>query len=304
MVDSIPHHAAEIAPPEVLAEVSRGGFLRALRRSPKGLSGVLLVGLVLICAVAGFAIAPHDPTQQVLEWRFLPPVWAEGGTWNHILGGDNLGRDIFSRILVGARTSIAVAVVVVAVAATVGSILGAIAGYTGGVVDNIIMRLVDFLLAFPFLLLALMIMAILGPGFWTMVLALSIALWVNYARVVRGEALRISQMEFVEAARSIGVPDWRIVIGHVVPNVLPSVLVLGTLEVAQVIIAEAALSFLGLGMQPPIPSWGKMISEGRDFMYDAPWLLLGPGVAILLTSIGVNLFGDFLRDFVDPRSKR
>ena len=198
----------------------------------------------------------------------------------------------------------AVAVVVVALAATIGSLLGAVAGYAGGIVDNIIMRLADFLLAFPFLLLALMIMAILGPGFWTMVLALSIALWVNYARVVRGEALRIEQMEFVEAARSIGVPGWRIVLGHVVPNVIPSVLVLATLEVALVIIAEAALSVLGLGVQPPTPSWGKMISEGRDFLYDAPWMVLGPGLVILMTSVGINLFGDFLRDFIDPRTER
>ena len=290
--------------PERAPAAERGRFRRALRRSPKGLAGLVLVGLVLACAALAPVLAPIDPVQQVLDWRFLPPAWAQGGGWDHILGGDNLGRDIFSRVVVGARTSVAVAVLVVALSATIGSLLGAIAGYAGGIVDNVIMRLADFQLAFPFLLLALMIMAILGPGFWTMVLALSIALWVNFARVVRGEALRIRQMEFVEAARSIGVPGWRIVLGHVVPNVIPSILVLATLDVALVIIAEAALSFLGLGVQPPTPSWGKMISEGRDFLYDAPWMVLGPGLVILMTSVGINLFGDFLRDFADPRAER
>ncbi|WP_082407438.1 ABC transporter permease [Mesorhizobium sp. 1M-11] len=304
MADSTLSQIAATAPTESVHNVARNQFLKALRRSPKGLAGLLLIGMILIGAAAAPALAPYDPAQQVLGWRFLPPVWATGGGWDHILGGDNLGRDIFSRIVVGARTSLAVAIIVVALAATIGSLLGAVAGYAGGIVDNLIMRLVDFLLAFPFLLLALMIMAILGPGFWTMVLALSIALWVNYARVVRGEALRIEQMEFVEAARSIGVPGWRIVLGHVLPNVIPSVLVLATLEVALVIIAEAALSFLGLGVQPPTPSWGKMISEGRDFLYDAPWMVLGPGLVILMTSVGINLFGDFLRDFVDPRAER
>lgn len=289
--------AAERAP-----EAERGRFRRALRRSPKGLTGLALVVLILAIAAAA-ALAPHDPARQVLEWRFLPPAWAPGGDWAHPLGGDNLGRDIFSRVVVGARTSIAVAALVVALATTIGSLLGAIAGYAGGAVDSVVMRLADFQLAFPFLLLALMIMAILGPGFWTLVLALSITHWVNFARVVRGEAMRIRQMEFVEAARSIGVPGWRIVLGHVMPNVIPSILVLATLDVALVIIAEAALSFLGLGVQPPTPSWGRMISEGRDFLYDAPWMVLGPGLVILMTSVGINLFGDFLRDLYDPRAE-
>ncbi|MDR6294181.1 ABC-type dipeptide/oligopeptide/nickel transport system permease subunit [Inquilinus ginsengisoli] len=299
MVESALPMPAERAP-----AVERGRFRRALLRSPKGLTGLVLVGLILAVAATAPLLAPHDPARQMLEWRFLPPAWATGGDWSHLLGGDNLGRDIFSRVVVGARTSIAVAALVVALATTVGSLLGAVAGYAGGAVDSVVMRLADFQLAFPFLLLALMIMAILGPGFWTVVLALSIALWVNFARVVRGEALRIRQMEFVEAARSIGVPGWRIVLGHVLPNVIPSILVLATLDVALVIIAEAALSFLGLGVQPPTPSWGKMISEGRDFLYDAPWMVLGPGAVILMTSVGINLFGDFLRDWVDPRAER
>ncbi len=280
------------------------GFLNALGKSAKGMAGLFVIGVVVLCAVAAPLLAPHDPAEQVLEWRFLPPVWAVGGSWSHILGGDNLGRDILSRVIVGSQVSVAAAIIIVSLAATIGTLLGAVAGYAGGVLDTIIMRLADFLLAFPFLLLALMIMAILGPGFWTMILALSTVLWVNYARVARADALRIRQMEYVEAARSIGVSEWRIILGHVMPNVLPSAIVLAMLDFATVIIAEAALSFLGLGVQPPTPSWGKMISEGRDFLYDTPWIVLGPGLLILTTSVGINLFGDFLRDFVDPRAER
>jgi ABC-type dipeptide/oligopeptide/nickel transport system permease subunit len=195
----------------------------------------------------------------------------------------------------------AVAVIVVTGATLIGSLLGATAGYLGGRVDAVAMRAVDFMLAFPFLLLALIVMAVLGPGFWSMTLALVVALWAQFARIVRAEAMRVRRLDFIDAARAVGAPTWRIVRDHVVPNVLPSVIVLGTLQIAQVIIAEAALSFLGLGVQPPTPSWGGMISEGRDFLADAPWMTLAPAGAILVTSIGVNLFGDFLRDLWDPR---
>jgi ABC-type dipeptide/oligopeptide/nickel transport system permease subunit len=279
-------------------------FRRALARSAKGLTGLALILLALGTALAAPLIAPQDPARQVIEWRFLPPAWDEGGSLAHLLGGDDLGRDIFSRVVMGARVSIAVAVLVVALATTIGSLLGAIAGYFGGLADTLIMRLAEFQLAFPFLLLALMFMAVLGPGFATLVTALTVALWVNFARVVRGEAMKIRPLEYIDAARSIGVPTWRIVVGHVLPNVFPSIVVLATLDVALVIIAEAALSFLGLGVQPPTPSWGMMISDGRDFLYEAPWMVLGPGVAILCTSIGINLFGDFLRDTYDPRLER
>lgn len=221
-----------------------------------------------------------------------------------LLGGDNLGRDIWSRMLMGAQVSMAVAVIVVSLAVVVGSLLGAIAGYFGGWIDAIVMRLVDFQLAFPFLLLALIFMAILGPGFGTLVMALAFALWINFARIVRSETMRIRSLEFVDAARTMGVSDARIILGHVIPNVLPAMLVLATLDVALVIISEAALSFLGLGVQPPTPSWGLMISEGRNFLYDAPWMVVGPGIAVLVASVGINLFGDFLRDYYDPRLER
>jgi ABC-type dipeptide/oligopeptide/nickel transport system permease subunit len=288
----------------IALEPGAARFWRALRRSAKGLTGFALIGLMVAIALAAPFVAPHDPARQVIEWRFLPPVWEDGGSAAHLLGGDDLGRDIFSRVLLGARISITVALIVVALAMTIGSLLGALAGYFGGLLDTVIMRLAEFQLAFPFLLLALMFMAVLGPGFATLVTALTVALWVNFARVVRGEAMKIRPLEYIEAARSIGVPTWRIVLGHVLPNVFPAIVVLATLDVALVIIAEAALSFLGLGVQPPTPSWGMMISDGRDFLYEAPWMVLGPGVAILCTSVGINLFGDFLRDTYDPRLER
>ena len=279
-------------------------FRHALRHSAKGLTGLGLILLVLLVALLAPVIAPHDPAAQVLEWRFAPPAWEPEGKAANLLGGDNLGRDILTRVVLGARVSIAVALIVVVIAGFAGSLLGAVAGYFGGVVDAVIMRLIDFQLAFPFLLLALIFMAILGPGFSTLVLALAFALWINFARVVRSETLRIRNLEFIDAARSIGVTHRRIILGHVLPNVLPSIIVIATLDVALVIIAEAALSFLGLGVQPPTPSWGLMISEGRDFLHDAPWMVLGPGLAVLMTSVGINLFGDFLRDVYDPRLQR
>jgi ABC-type dipeptide/oligopeptide/nickel transport system permease subunit len=282
------------------ARIVRPGFGRRLARSPKGLTGLLGLAIIVLIALAATVLAPWDPAAQVLEWRFLPPAWATGGSAAHLLGGDNLGRDIFSRVIVGARVSILVGVAVVAIAGTIGSALGAIAGYFGGLVGAAIMRLADFQQAFPFLLLALMVTAILGPGVVTLVIALAFPLWVNFARVVRAEALRIRELDYVAAARAIGVTDAGILRGHVLPNVFPSIVVLATLDVALIVIAEAALSFLGLGVQPPTPSWGGMISEGRDFLADAPWMALGPGLAILVTAVSINLFGDFLRDTYDP----
>lgn len=274
---------------------------RALAASPKGLTGATLITIVLLVGLFAPLLAPHDPAAQAVADRFRPPAWSAGGSWSLPLGGDNLGRDIFSRVIVGARASIAIGALVVITAMIAGSLLGAAAGYFGGLVDAAIMRAVDFQLAFPFILLAIVCMAVLGPGFFGTFLALSIAIWVNYARLVRGEALKLRELDYILAARSIGVSGPRIVLGHVIPNVLPSILVMATLDIAWVIIFEAALSFLGLGVQPPTPSWGVMISEGRNYLYESHWMTLAPGLAILLTSVGINLLGDFLRDTYDPR---
>jgi ABC-type dipeptide/oligopeptide/nickel transport system permease subunit len=300
--------SADAAVPAVAAEVElpRGGrrFLRELLRNPKGLTGFVLVLSVLLIALFAPVIATNDPAEQVITHRFLPPFWAEGGKLTHPLGGDNLGRDIFSRVVHGTRISVVVALIVIAVIVVFGTAVGLASGYFGRLVDSILMRIVDFQLSFPFILLALLLLAILGKSFWTLVLALSVAFWVNIARLVRGETMRIRSLEFVQAARGIGVPEWRIITGHILPNTLPALVVLATLDVAVIVLAEAAMSFLGLGIQPPTPSWGTMISDGRNYLYEAPWMTLAPGLGIMLTAIGINLLGDFLRDTYDPRMAR
>lgn len=283
---------------------SNRSFVRSLLRSPKGMTGLVMIVLVVACAVFANFLAPHSHSSQVIDWRFAPTVWQEGGTTTNLLGGDNLGRDILSRTIMGAQVSVQVALIVVSIALVIGTMLGAIAGFFGGIVDTIIMRLVDFQLAFPFLLLALIFMAVLGPGFATLVMALSFALWINFARVVRSETMRIRKLDFVDAATTMGVSRLRIIVTHVLPNVLPAILVVATLDIALVIISEASLSFLGLGVQPPTASWGVMISEGRDFLYDQPWIVIAPGLAVLISAVGINLFGDFLRDYFDPRLER
>lgn len=279
-------------------------FLRSLLHSPKGMTGLAMIAIMAGCALLAPWLAPHDHAAQVLEWRFAPTVWQDGGTTTNLLGGDNLGRDIFSRTIMGAQVSIQVALIVVSIALVVGTLLGAMAGFFGGIVDTIIMRVVDFQLAFPFLLLALIFMAVLGPGFATLVMALAFALWINFARVVRSETMRLRKLDFIDAAVTMGVSRMRIIATHILPNVLPAVLVVATLDIALVIISEAALSFLGLGVQPPTASWGVMISEGRDFLYDQPWIVIAPGFAVVVSAVGINLFGDFLRDYYDPRLER
>lgn len=279
-------------------------FLSSLGRSAKGLTGMFLIMLVVACALFARQIVPYDHAQQVIEWRYAPTAWQAGGSTRNLLGGDNMGRDIFSRTIMGAQISVQVALIVVSIALVIGSALGALAGYFGGWIDTLIMRAVDFQLAFPFLLLALIFMAVLGPGFATLVMALSFALWINFARIVRSETMRIRKLDYVDAAITMGVSQLRIIATHVLPNVLPAVLVMATLDIALVIISEASLSFLGLGVQPPTASWGVMIAEGRDFLYDQPWIVIAPGIAVLISSVGINLFGDFLRDYFDPRLER
>ncbi len=291
-------HAAETAP----RFLSR--FFAELRRAPKGMIGFAIIAIVLFTAAFAPLFAPHDPTMQVLGDRFRPPFYAPDGSLSHFLGADNMGRDILSRVILGARTSVFVAIVVIVIIAVFGSTVGLLSGYFGGILDAVLMRVVDFQLSFPFLLLALILLAIFGPGFETLILALSVAFWVNFARLVRSETLKLRETDFVQAARSIGVSHAAIMVKHILPNAFPSIIVLATLDVAIVIISEAALSFLGLGIQPPTPSWGMMISDGRNYLYQSPWIVLAPGLAIVATAIGINLFGDFLRDTYDPRQYR
>lgn len=274
-------------------------FFSRLRRSPKGLTGAILISLAILAAITAPLVAPYSPTKQTVRAKFAKPVFVDAES-DYILGGDNLGRDILSRVLYGSRASLAIGFLVTITAAVAGSIAGAFAGFRGGLFDTIIMRLVDVQLSIPFILLAMIVLAVMGPGFWSVYVALAVALWVNYARLVRGETLRIREMEYVAAARTIGVSERRILFTHVLPNVVHSILVLATLDMAFVIIFEASLTFLGLGIQPPTPTWGFMLSEGRNYLQESPWMSIFPGLAIILTVVGINLFGDWLRDTFDP----
>ena len=260
-------------------------------------TGLVLVGIAVLAAALGPFIASADPSTQVLALRLAAPSMA------HPFGMDELGRDILARILSGARISLLVGVAVVGVSATVGTLLGSMAGYHGGVVDDVISRVIDVLLAFPGLLLAIALVAVLGPSLTNVLLALTAIGWVGYARLVRGLVLRAREFEYVQAARALGASTWRIIAVHLVPATLPALLVQATLGMAGAIIGEASLSYLGLGVQPPTPSWGTMLSGGRAHMLDAPHLTIFPGLAIALLVVGFNLLGDGLRDRFEGRRR-
>ena len=260
--------------------------------------GLLIVLLTVFAAVAGPFLSPWDPSAQELARRLESPSAA------HPLGLDELGRDILARLLVGARISLLVGIAVVSVSSAAGMLFGSIAGYFGGVVDDVISRVIDVLMAFPGILLAIALVAVLGPSLVNVVPALSVIGWVGYARLVRGQALRTRELEFVQAARASGAGAARIVLRHVLPTAIPAVVVQATLGMAGAIIAEAALSFLGLGVQPPTPSWGTMLDAGRAHLFDAPHLTIFPGLAIATLVLGFNFLGDGLRDRVDPKTVR
>jgi len=253
-------------------------------------AGALIVGLAVLAAVIGPWLVPFDPSAQELVLRL------EGPSRLHWLGLDELGRDILARIMSGARISLFVGLVVVSVSASIGALMGSLAGYYGGIVDEVISRAIDILLAFPGLLLAIALVAVLGPSLTNVALALSLIGWVGYARVVRGQVLQAREFEYVAAARAIGAATPRILLRHVLPAALPALTVQATLGMGGAILSEAALSFLGLGVQPPTPSWGAMLNYGRAHVLDAPHLTVFPGVAIALVVLGLNLLGDSLRD--------
>ena len=258
--------------------------------------GAAIVLLAILAALAGPVIVPFDPADQELALRL------EGPSTRHWFGLDELGRDIFARVLSGARISLMVGLVVVGVSSTLGTLLGSIAGYFGGLVDELLSRLMDILLAFPGLLLAIAMVAVLGPSLTNVILALSLIGWVGYARLVRGQVLRARELEFVQAARALGAATPRILVRHIIPTALPAVTVQATLGMGGAILAEAALSFLGLGVQPPTPSWGTMLSYGRAHMLEAPHLTIFPGLAIAVLVLGFNFLGDGLRDALDPQA--
>ncbi len=260
--------------------------------------GAAVVVIAVLAAVFGPILSPFDPAMQELPLRLVGP------SATHWFGLDELGRDIFACVLSGARISLMVGIVVVGVSATVGTLLGAIAGYFGGRIDEAISRIIDILLAFPGLLLAIALVAVLGPSLTNVVLALSAIGWVGYARLVRGQVLRAREFEFVQAARALGATTPRILLQHIIPTALPAVTVQATLGMGGAILAEASLSFLGLGVQPPTPSWGTMLSYGRSHLLDAPHLTIFPGLAIAILVLGFNFLGDGLRDALDPATTR
>jgi peptide/nickel transport system permease protein len=268
----------------------------AIRRNGLGFLGLVLAAFAVLAALAAPILAPHNPFIGDLTQGLRPP-----GTPGHPLGTDQLGRDTLSRVLYGARVALFIGLCTVLVTAIVGGLLGLLAGFFGGWSGQVLMRLCDVQLSFPFILLALTINAIVGLGLRNIIISLSAAGWVVYARVVRGEVLSVKQRDFVQAAAALGTSRARILFRHILPNVAPSIIIVASLQFSQFIVAEAAISFLGFGVQPPTPAWGSMLSESRDFLYVAWWLAAFPGAALALTALGVNLVGDWLRDVLDPK---
>ena len=262
---------------------------------------VILAVMLIIPAVFANLISPHDPVDVNLRARLMPPAWMEGGSWEYVLGTDRQGFDILSRIIHGARISLSISVLAIALGGGVGTVLGLVAAYRGGWIDTLIMRIVDIKLAFPSILLALVLVAVSGPGFQTVVLVIALLLWARFARMVRGEALAIKQQDFIARAQVAGASPIRIMVRHIFPNVVNTVVVLATLEVGHVIILESTLSFLGAGLVKPTPAWGLMVADGRALIVTAWWLFFFPTLAIVLTVLSMNLLGDWLRDRLDPK---
>jgi peptide/nickel transport system permease protein len=269
---------------------------RQIRRHGLGVIGLLLASLAVAVALAAPWLAPHNPIASDFTASLEPP-----GTPGHPFGTDQLGRDLLSRVLYGARIALFIGFCTVLLTAVVGGLLGLLAGFFEGWGGAALMRIADVQLSFPFILLALTINAIVGLGLRNIIISLSAAGWVVYARVVRGEVLSVKQREYVQAAAALGMGRPRLLFGHVLPNVAPSIIVVASLQFSQFIVAEAAISFLGFGVQPPTPAWGSMLSESRDFLYVAWWLAAFPGAALALTALGINLVGDWLRDVLDPK---
>jgi peptide/nickel transport system permease protein len=262
------------------------------------MGGAAIVLLLVVVAAAAPWVAPCHFADQNLDGVLQPPSRA------HPLGTDDFGRDVLSRIIYGSRISLSVGVVAVSIGAGLGILLGAAAGYLGGWVDHLVVALIDIAWSFPTILLAIALVAVLEPGLTSAMVALGLVTWPSYARVMRGQVLSLREKEFVEGARAMGASSWRIVARHLIPNAIPPMIVMATLGMADAIIVESTLSYLGLGAQPPLPSWGSMLNAGRTFMHRAPWLAVFPGLAIMLTVLGFNLFGDALRDALDPRMKQ
>jgi peptide/nickel transport system permease protein len=274
--------------------------LYSLMQSPPAVFGLVVLLLVVVCAVFAPILAPYNPLTQNIPERLSPPDWSLA-LGSHFLGTDSLGRDILSRIIYGSRISLVVGLSSVVGAGVIGVLIGLVSGFYGDWVDHLLMRLVDVWMSIPFLVLAIAIVAVLGPSLENIIIVLAVTGWVQYSRIVRGQVLSTREETYVEAARVVGASNVRIMFLHVLPNVTNSIIVIATLQVAQMITSEAALSFLGLGVQPPTPAWGSMVAEGRDVISIAWWLSTFPGLAIVFTVLAINLLGDWLRQVLDPR---
>jgi peptide/nickel transport system permease protein len=274
------------------------------RWSWTGAIGIAIVALLLASALLGPFLHLPDPIRGDLRARMMAPTLSLAGPGAHPFGTDQLGRDILSRIVTGSRVTLGVAGAAVILGGVVGVLLGLVSGYFGGLTDRLLMRLVDIQLAMPLMLLALMVVAALGPSLPNLITVLALTSWVRYARVIRAQVLAVREREFVQSARAIGAGTWRILLRHILPNVTTPVLIVASLELARIIVLEAGLSFLGLGIQPPAPSWGRMLADGRTYIASAWWIITLPGLALMLAVLGVNLTGDWLRDRLDPRAAR
>ena len=285
-------------------EVTWGSKYRTLIiRNLKGIFGMIVLAIAISTAVFSPFISPHDPYTQALDQRLIPPCWQAGGTLTHVLGTDHLGRDVLSRLIYGSRVSILVGFSAVFFPGLIGITLGLLSGYFSRYVGAVVMRIVDMFLAIPYAVMAIAVITAIGTGLLNLILVLTITRWAHYARIMNGTVLQIKGQEFIEAAHARGNSTLRIMLRHILPNAVPPILVLATLELAFMIIMEATLSFLGLGVQPPTPTWGLLASEGREYLTVAWWLTTFSGLAIVITVLGANLLGDWLRDTLDPRLK-
>jgi peptide/nickel transport system permease protein len=277
--------------------------MRVARRQLPWVPGLILIALV-VAAIAAPYLAPHSPTDGDITRKLIPPVWTERGDWEHPLGTDRFGRDVLSRIIYGSRISLAVSLVAIFVAGTLGTLVGLVAGYRGGLVDAFLMRLTDIGLSLPIILIAVVMVAVSEPSFHNVILVIALLLWPRFARQIRGETLAVKEHDFVALAVVAGRSSAWIIRRHIFPNVVPTLLVITTLQVGFVVLLEGTLSFLGVGVPPPNPAWGLMIADGRGFLATAWWISLFPGLAMLLTVLAVNLMGDWLRDHLDPKLRQ
>ena len=276
---------------------------RLLLKSPSGMLGFIIVLVVVLISVFANVIIPCTPEEIDLANMAQPPCWLEGGSAEHILGTDILGRDVFSRILIGSRVSLLVGIFSVVVAGIIGTIMGILSGYFGGWIDSVVMRITDAFYSIPLTLFAMVILTIMDPGVLTLVFVIGVTNWPFYARMVRSEVLGLKNKEYIKAARTIGTSGKMIMLRHILPNILPTFIVVSTLSVASSILIEASLSFLGLGIQPPAVSWGVMLSDCRKYLATNWWMATVPGIAISLTVLGIMLLGNWLRDVLDPKNQ-